>query len=394
MHRRCEGLTTVAYFASAQGTFDMPAASFRIAALFFLLSLTTFSMAKSSLVYIATQDPEQMGVAVAEFDSATGKLSAPKLITATRDPAHFALSADGAHLYMCNTGTPGGVSAFAVDRKTGALRLLNHLVSKGRGPSYVSLDARGRYVLDANYGGGYVEVLSLAPDGSLGQQTAFVQHTGSSIHARQNKPYAHWIGTDPSNRFALVADLGTDQIVVYKFDVATGTLAPNDPPAVKVPGGMGPRHLVFHPNGKWLYGTAELANEVMAFNWDATKGALTQFQSVGTLAEGFAEPSTAAEIAVHANGKFLYASNRGEDTLVVYAIDPKSGELSFRQRISSRGKVPRYFSLDPSNQWLLVSNQEGGNLAVFRVDATTGELTAAGDPVSLKRPMAVVFAAN
>jgi 6-phosphogluconolactonase len=368
-------------------------ASIRVTATL-LLTFATISMAKTSLVYIATQDPEQMGIAAAEFDSTTGKLSTPKLITATRDPAHFALSADGAHLYMCNTGTPGGVSAFAVDRKTRAPRLLNHIVSQGRGPSYVSLDASGRYVLDANYGGGYVEVLSLAQDGSLGQQTAFVQHTGSSIHARQNKPYAHWIGTDPSNRFALVADLGTDRIVVYKFDAATGTLAPHDPPAVKVAGGMGPRHLVFHPNGKWVYGTAELANEVMAFNWDTAKGTLTQFQSVRTLAEGFAEPSTAAEIAVHANGKFLFASNRGEDTLVVYAIDPKSGELSFRQRISSRGKVPRYFTLDPSNQWLLVSNQESGNIAVFRVDANSGALSAAGDPVSLNRPMAVVFAAD
>jgi 6-phosphogluconolactonase len=369
-------------------------ASCRITATLLLTLGTTISMAKTSLVYIASQDPQQMGIAVAEFDSATGKLSAPKHIAETRDPAHFTLSADGAHLYMCNTGTPGGVSAFAVDKTSGALRLLNYVESKGRGPSYVSLDESGRYVLDANYGGGYVEVLSLAKDGSLDRQTAFVQHTGSSIHARQNKPYAHWIGTDPSNKFALVADLGTDRIAVYKFDARTGTLAPNDPPAVKVSGGMGPRHLVFHPNGKWVYGTAELANEVMAFNWDDKNGALTQFQSVKMLAEGFEQPSTAAEIAVHANGKFLYASNRGEDTLVAYAIDPRSGELSLRQRTPSRGRVPRYFSLDPSNQWLLVSNQEGGNLAVFRVDATTGELTAAGDPVSLNRPMAVVFAAD
>jgi 6-phosphogluconolactonase len=372
----------------------MTRASSRIAVTLLVTLATTISMAKTSLVYIATQDPEQMGIAAAEFDSTTGKLSAPKLIAATRDPAHFALSADGAHLYMCNTGTPGGVSAFAVDRKTGALRLLNHIVSKGRGPSYVSLDASGRYVLDANYGGGYVEVLSLAKDGSLDRQTAFVQHTGASIHARQDKPYAHWIGTDPSNRFALVADLGTDRIVVYKFDAGTGTLAPHDPPAVKVSGGMGPRHLVFHPNGAWVYGTAELANEVMAFRWDTTKGALTQFQSAKTLAADFGEPSTAAEIAVHANGKFLYASNRGEDTLVVYAIDPASGELSFRQRTPSRGRVPRFFSFDPSNQWLLVSNQEGASVAVFRVDALTGELTATGDPVSLNRPMAVVFAAD
>jgi 6-phosphogluconolactonase len=361
-------------------------------AAFTLLLMTNAAMSKNPLVYIATQNPEKMGITVAEFDSKTGRLGAPRLAAETRDPAHFTLSADGAHLYLCNTGTPGGVSAFSVDRESGALELLNYKESKGRGPSYVSVDASGRYVLDANYGGGFVEVYSLAKDGSLDALTAFVEHSGSSVHARQNKPYAHWFRTDPSNRFGLVADLGIDQIVVYRFDAKTGKLASHDPPAAKTPPGAGPRHLVFHPNGKWLYGIAELANQVMAFHWDGEKGTLARFQSVNTLAEGFTEPSTAAEIAIHENGRFLYASNRGEDTLVVYAIDPESGELSFRQRIASRGKVPRYFSFDPSNRWLIVSNQEGANLSVFGVDAKTGELSAVGEPVSLVKPMAVVFA--
>jgi 6-phosphogluconolactonase len=155
---------------------------------------------------------------------------------------------------------------------------------------------------------------------------------------------------------------------------------------------MGPRHLVFHPNSKWVYAIAEIANEVMAFNWDASKGVLTQFQSVKTLAEGFKDPSTAAEIAVHVNGKFLYASNRGEDSIVVYAIDPKSGELTFKQRVPSGGKVPRYFTFDPSNKWLIVSNQDGGGLSVFSVDGKTGELAAQGKAVALIKPMGVVFA--
>ncbi|HEY6125254.1 MAG TPA: lactonase family protein [Steroidobacteraceae bacterium] len=348
-------------------------------------------MSKTSLIYIATQDPQKMGVTVAEFDSATGALSVPKMVIETRDPAHFTLSNDGKYLYMCNTGTPGGVSAFAVENKTGALKLLNYKESKGRGPSYVSVDGSGKYVLDANYGGGYVEVYSLSKDGSLDQQTAFVQHTGSSVHARQNKPFAHWFRTDPTNKFGLVADLGIDQVVVYKFDAKTGTLTPNDPPFAKVPGGMGPRHLAFHPNGKWVYGIAELANEVMAFNWDAGKGVLTQFQSVKTLAEGFKDPSTAAEIAVRADGKFLYASNRGEDSLVVYAIDAKSGELTFKQRTPSRGKVPRYFTFDPTGKWLIVSNQDGGNVSVFSVDAKSGELAPVGEPVALAKPMALEF---
>lgn len=350
------------------------------------------AMAKTSLVYIATQNPEKMGITVAEFDSDTGKLSAPKLILETRDPAHFAVTADGRHLYMCNTGVPGGVSAFAIqDRKTGALELLNYMESKGRGPSYVSVDQSGKYVLDANYGGGFIEVFSTAKDGSLDQQTAFVQHIGSSVHPRQTRPYAHWIRTDPSNQFVLVADLGMDQVVVYKFDEKTGKLMANDPPFAKTSPGMGPRHLVFHPNGKWVYGIAELANEVLAFAWDAKKGVLTPTGSVKTLADGFKDPSTAAEIAVHANGKFLYASNRGEDSLVVYAIDQASGALTFKQRVASRGKVPRYFTFDATYQWLLVSNQEGGNVSVFSVDGKTGEMTPVGEPVALVKPMAVVF---
>jgi 6-phosphogluconolactonase len=356
----------------------------------FLTITSTIAMAKSSLLYIATQNPDAMGITIAEFDSATGTLSAPKMAIETRDPAHFTLSNDGKHLYMCNTGTPGGVSAFAVE-KNGALRFQNYKESKGRGPSYVSVDGSGKFVLDANYGGGFVEVYSLTKDGSLDQQTAFVQHIGSSVNVRQSKPYAHWFRTDPSNKFGLVADLGMDQVVIYQFDAKTGKLTPNDPPFTKVTGGMGPRHLAFHPNGKWVYGIAEIANEVMAFRWDGAKGTLTQFQSVKTLADGFKDPSTAAEIAVRADGKFLYASNRGEDSIVVYAIDATTGELTLKQRTPSRGKVPRYFTFDPTNQWFIVSNQEGGNLAVFSVDAKTGELTPKGEPVPLPKPMAVVF---
>lgn len=364
-----------------------------VAAILTVFGITTPSMANKSLLYIASQDPQKMGIALAEFDSETGALSAPRLIAETSTPAHFEITRDGTHLYLCNSGTPGGVSAFEVDRKSGALKFLNYKESKGRGPSYVSVDGTGRYVLDANYGGGYVEVLSLAKDGSLDAQTAFVEHTGSSVHPqRQTKPYAHWFRTDPSNKFALAADLGTDEIVVYRFDETTGKLTLGEGAKGKVPPGMGPRHIVFHPNGKWVYVIAEMGNEVMAFNWDGGKGSLSRFQSVKTLAEDFSGPNTAAEIAIHANGKYLYASNRGEDSVVVYAIDEKSGELSFRQRVPSRGKTPRYFTFDPSNKWLIVSNQESASVVVFSVNPRTGELAPAGQPVTVNKPMAVVFA--
>ncbi len=360
------------------------------AALTLLTTFSSLTMAKSSIVYIATQNPEKMGITVARFDDATGTLSAPAMAIETRDPAHFTMSADGRHLYMCNTGTPGGISAFAVDRKTGALAFLNYIESKGRGPSYVSVDGSGKFVLDANYGGGFVEVLSLKADGSLDQQTDFVQHIGSSVHQRQSKPYAHWFRTDPSNKFALAADLGMDQILVYRFDGKTGKLTPNYPASGKVTPGSGPRHLAFHPNGKWIYGAMELSNEVVAFNWDGSKGSLTQFQAVKTLADEFKEPSTAAEIGVRADGRFLYVTNRGEDSIVVYSIDAKTGELTFQQRVASGGKVPRYFSFDPSGKWLIVSNQDGGTVVVFAVDAKTGELMQKS-VTQLPRPMAIAF---
>jgi 6-phosphogluconolactonase len=357
-----------------------------------LTTLSTATMAKSALLYVATQNAEKPGITVAHLDTTRGVLSTPRLVAETRDPAHFTVTPDGRHLYMCNTGTPGGVSAFAIkDPASGALELLNYRESRGRGPSYVSVDNSGRYVLDANYGGGYVEVLALRADGSLGDQTAFVQHEGSSVHARQNKPYAHWFRTDPSNRFAVAADLGTDQIVVYRFDAASGQLAANDPPSGKVTPGSGPRHLAFHPNGKWVYAVQELSNEVVAFEWDASRGALRQFQAIATLAGDFKGSSTAAEIAVRRDGRFVYVSNRGEDSLVVYAVDASTGELELRQRVSSGGKTPRYFDLDPSARWLVVANQESGNLRVFAVDGDSGELRHAGNDVSLDRPMGVVF---
>ena len=278
------------------------------------------------------------------------RLSTPKMLIETRDPAHFTLSADGKHLYMCNTGTPGGVSAFAVeDRKTGALRLLNYKESKGRGPSYVSVDRTGHYVLDANYGGGFVEVYSLAADGSLDQQTAFVQHNGSSVHPqRQTKPYAHWFRTDPTNKFGLVADLGIDQIVVYRFDEKTGKLTPNEPPFAKVNGGSGPRHLAFHPNGKWLYGAQELVQRSHGVQLGWRQGRAHAVPVGEDTAGGF-------------HGSQHRGGNRrarrwkvpvrhriaAHDSIVVYSIDANTGELTLRQRVPSRGKVPRYFTFDP-----------------------------------------------
>ncbi len=357
-----------------------------------LLLVSHMTKADSLFVYFGTQNADSMGIAVSRFDTATGSLSPPTPAIAARDPAFMVFDERGTHLYLCNTGTPGGLSAFAVERSSGALELLNQVDAVGRGPSHVSMDRTGRYVLNANYGGGYVEVHALENDGRLGKRTAFVQLTGSSVHPqRQTKAYAHWFGVDPSNRFALVADLGTDRIMIYRFDNTTGALTPNDPPFAKVRAGSGPRHLAWHPNGRWMYAVQELSNEVIAFAWDDARGTLTELQTTSTLPSDFQGTNTAAEIGVHANGRFLYVSNRGHDSIVVFAIDAQTGKLTLVERASSRGKTPRYFAFDPSHEWLIVNNQEGDNVVVFRVDASTGKLTPHGEPTRLVKPMGIAF---
>jgi 6-phosphogluconolactonase len=363
----------------------------RIALLLTGLLLPLMADAENPTLYIATQNPERMGITAASFDTATGKLSQPRHIIETRDPAFLAVSHDGKNLYLCNTGTPGGVSAFEIGDDA-ALRLLNYKQSPGRGPSHISVDARDRFVLDANYGGGFVEIHAREADGSLGAQTAFVQHQGSSVHPqRQTKSYAHWIGVAPGNDFVLVADLGTDRIAVYRFDGQTGALAPNNPDALKVKGGLGPRHLKFHPNGKWLYAIQELGSEVMALAWDRKAGTLKELQSVPMLPADFTGTNTAAEIGIHANGKFLYASNRGHDSIAVYSIDQKTGHLTLVERVSSLGKTPRFFVLDPTSQWLIVGNQDSANVAVFAIDQKTGALKPQGEPIAFARPFGMAW---
>lgn len=358
-----------------------------------LLFLSPMTQSQTTFVYIGTQAAApEMGIAVASFDSATGILSEPKLLIKTADPAFMALHPSGSHLYVCNTGTPGGVSAFAVERSNGSLTLLNHQVAEGRGPSHIALDRTGGFVLDANYGGGFVEVFRREADGRLGERTALIRHSGRSLHPeRQTKAYAHWFGVDPSNRFALAIDLGTDRIAIYRFNATSGALTPHDPPHVGVKAGSGPRHLAWHPNGQLAYVIQELTNEIIVFAWDSAKGTLSELQTVPTLPAAFSGTNTAAEIAVHPNGKYLYASNRGHDSIASYAIDAQTGHLRLLKHISSQGKTPRYFAFDPTGRWMIVSNQDSGDVAVIEVDGSSGELRAQQGSRKLDKPMGVVF---
>jgi 6-phosphogluconolactonase len=208
---------------------------------------------------------------------------------------------------------------------------------------------------------------------------------------RQTKPYAHWMKVDSTNRFALVADLGLDLVLVYRFDAAIGTLAPNDPPFAQTAPGAGPRQLVWHPNLRWIYAINELANTVTGYTWDGTRGTLASFQSESSLPSGFSGTSSASEIAVHPNGEFLYASNRGHNSIAVFAIDENSGQLTPRGHVDSRGQTPRYFVFDLTQRWMIVTHHDSDNIVVFAVDAATGALTPHGEPVSWVKPYAIVL---
>jgi len=353
------------------------------------------------LVYIGTYTTKQdsKGIYTHRFDVGTGKFSEIGLAAESTDPSFLAVHPSGKYLYAVNEvgdfngQKSGALSAFAIDHKTAKLTLLNQVSTHGAGPCYVSLDSTGRWVLVANYDGGSVGTFEVQGDGSLSLIKGFVQHSGSSVDKeRQEGPHAHWIGVSPDNRFALAVDLGLDDILVYKLDPARGSLTPNTPPFAQVKLGSGPRHFAFHPNGKFGYVLTEMATTITAFSYDAKKGALSAIQTVPTLPKDYSGPTEAAEIAVHPSGKFLYASNRaGIDTITVFSIDPSKETLKELGRVSTKGRTPRNFAIDPTGAYLLAANQESGNVVVFKIDAFTGALTPTGEEVKVPAPVSVVF---
>jgi len=323
------------------------------------------------------------------FDPETGEITRSELALAVADPALFVLSRSGARLYLCHSS---GISAYAVDIATGALASLNHTSAEGRGPSHVSLDHTGRFVLAANYHGGFVEVHALGADGTLGERAALQQHRGQSVHPeRQMRAYPHCFTVDPTNRYAIAADLGTDELVVYRFHELDGTVTRHDAPVKGMTPGSGPRHLAWHPGGTLLYVVNELSSTVSVLHWDAALGRLSDVQTVSTLPGDFAASNTGAEIVVHPNGRVVYASNRGHDSIAVFAVDDGSGRLALIETAATRGRTPRYFAVDPSGRWLIATNRDSDTAVVFRVDASTGRLTPHGDPVAIGRPTGIAF---
>jgi 6-phosphogluconolactonase len=349
-------------------------------------------------VFVGTYtEGKSKGIYRCELDPATGKLSAPQLAAETVSPSFLAVHPSNRFLYAVGetdesagkkTGT---VSAFSLDTKTGALKLLNRQPSGGIHPCHLVVDRRGKNVLGANYSGGNAAVLPVEEDGRLGERTALVQHTGKGADpSRQAGPHAHSINLDAANRFAVVADLGLDQVFVYRFDPDKGHLAKNDPPSLKLDLKSGPRHFAFHPNGRHAYVINELASTVTAMKYDAERGTLEKVQTVSTLPERRKGNST-AEVQVHPSGKFLYGSNRGHNSIAVFAVDAETGQLTPAGHQGSGIKVPRNFGIDPTGTFLLVANQDGDSILVFRIDPKTGALEATGEKVDVPKPVCVKF---
>jgi 6-phosphogluconolactonase len=348
-------------------------------------------------VYVGTYTQRgSKGIYLFELDPTSGRLTPRGLAAAVKDPSFLAIHPNRRFLYAVGEGDQfegkpaGAVSAFAIDPDAGKLTLLNRQSSGGAGPCHLVTDRRGRHVLAANYSGGSVCALPIREDGRLGKATALVRHRGSSVNkARQEAPHAHSINLDRANRFAFACDLGTDQVLVYRYDADRGTLTPNDPPAAQLSPGSGPRHFAFHPTGKYAYVINELKSTVTAFDYDARRGVLRAVQTVSTLPRRFTGENTTAEVQVHPSGKFLYGSNRGHNSIAVFAIDARTGKLTAVGRQGKDVKIPRNFGIDPAGKFLIVANQEGDSLVVFRINRRTGELTPTGVKVEVPMPVCV-----
>ncbi len=356
-------------------------------------ALPAAALSADATFYIGTytKPGKSEGVYVSKLDTDTGKLGAVELAGKAASPSYVALSPDGKFLYAAVESGSGAVAAFAVGAG-GKLTALNQQPAGGDGTCHVWVDATGRNVLAANYGGGSIACFKTNGDGSLGARSAFVQFEGTGPDkARQEKPHGHAIYTDSTNFFAYACDLGTDNVWTFKFDAEKGALTPADPASAKVPPGAGPRHLAIHPNGKFAYANNEMGLSVTAFSRNTMSGALISMQTLPTLPEGTPKAGVStAEIFCHPNGKWLYASNRGHDSIVVYSI-AADGKLTWIETAPATVKVPRGFGIDPTGKWLIAAGQGDDKIAVLKIDPATGKLTPNGSTAEVGAPVCILF---
>jgi 6-phosphogluconolactonase len=361
----------------------------------------------TALVYVGTYTTWQhaplkaLGIYAYQVDLASGALTLAHTMPQVSNPSFLVLDSRQRYLYAVNEvpeldgTTGGGVSAFAIEPGTGPLRYVNRQPSHGVDPCHLCLDRTGRYLLVANYTSGSVAMFPIEGDGQIGAASDVVQHHGSSVNVeRQAGPHAHSINVDPGNQYALVADLGLDRILVYRLDLERGKLVPNDPPGASTAPGAGPRHLDFHPSGRYVYVINEIGSTLSAFAYDASAGTLRELQTLSTLPEGFGGENGCADVHVTPSGRFVYGSNRGHDSLAGFAIDQATGKLTRVGWTSTQGQTPRNFGIDPTGTLLLAANQDTCTIAAFRIDSETGQLTPLGSPSSVPTPVCVKFAAR
>ncbi len=349
------------------------------------------------------------GIHIFDVDRSTGALTPSAVVEIGTSPSCLVVNPAGTRLYSANetdrvgADKHGSVSAFAVDRTGGRLQLLNTVGSGGAGPTYVSLHPGGRHVLVANYFGGSVAVLPIQADGRLGEASdvkvdagtvgptrATNAPPGSFAISGHDRTHAHMIEADRSGRFVLHADLGLDRIVVWRFDDQRGTLTPNDPPSVALPAGDGPRHLRFHPNGRWVYSIQEESSTIALFDYDPATGRLSMRQTISTLPPGFAGSSFSSEIVLSTDGRYVYAGNRLHDSIGILSVGA-DGTLTYVGEEWTRGDYPRSFTVEPAGRFLYCCNQRGDNITVFRVDAASGGLAFTGHYTGVGNPSTIAF---
>ncbi|MBZ5495621.1 MAG: lactonase family protein [Acidobacteriia bacterium] len=354
------------------------------------------------VVYVGTYTRQQSrGIYAFRFDPAAGKAATVGLAAEAENPSFLAIHPNRQFLYAVNEISnfqgrrAGSISAYRVGKRPAMLQFINRMSTQGDSPCHVTVDRTGIALFVANYGAGSVASIPIMKDGSLSDASSLVEHAGSSVNPqRQQGPHAHEVVLSPDGRLGLVPDLGLDKVFVYGFDRAR--IAFSTPPvfAAKLEPGSGPRHLAFRPDGKYTYVVNELRSTVTVFAYSRKEGSLTELQTASTLPKDFAGTSTCAEIAVHPNGRFLYASNRGHDSIAVFAINRSNGTVVLQGQVPTQGKTPRHFAIDPTGGWLLAANQGSNNVVVFRIDARTGQLAPTGEFVVVPSPSCIIFVAS
>jgi len=354
--------------------------------------------AHSYFVYVGTYTgPNSKGIYAFRFDPSNAQMTPMGVAAEVQNPSFVVTDPSHRYLYAVteignNGGVDGLISSYSIDPVTGALKFLNKVDSAGGGACHLVVDKTGKMLFVANYGTGSVASFAIHADGSIGEKTGFDQHSGSSVNPKRQKgPHAHEVVLSPDNRFLFVPDLGTDQIKIYRVDAANSTFTPNDPPFASVKPGLGPRHFTFGRGARFAYVVCEMGSSVAVFAYDSAKGSLTPVQTVSTLPADFTGEDNSAEIQVDRSGRFLYASNRGQDSITVFAIDPVKGTLTTIQVVPTKGNIPRNFVIDPTGKHLIVANQKSDQMVVFAVNQKNGQLTPTGQVVDVTAPVSILF---